>query len=93
MAPAARDPADGASFGRYFPVSTPSASGDQTIWLKPFASHSGKASRFDARHSVEYCGCDVAKRATSVTAKAASICSGVHSEMPIARTLPAAPHR
>ena len=41
----ARDPGGGALSGWYLPVSTPSASGDQTIWEIPCLSHRGMTSR------------------------------------------------
>ena len=49
-------PAAARSPGRYLPVSTPCASGDQTICEIPFAAQSGKTSLSGARQSIEYCG-------------------------------------
>ena len=52
----AREPAGGGAPGRYLPVSTPCASGDQTTCEIPLRSHSGITSASGARHSAEYCG-------------------------------------
>ena len=49
---AARESAGGASPGRYFPVRTPWASGDQTIWEIPFSSQSGITSSSGSRQSM-----------------------------------------
>jgi hypothetical protein len=46
----------GGAPGRYLPVSTPWASGDQTICEMPFAAQSGITSSSGSRHSSEYCG-------------------------------------
>ena len=54
----ARDPSGGGSPGLYLPVSTPCASGDQTICEIPFAAQSGITSASGTRQSIEYCGCD-----------------------------------
>ena len=53
---AARESSGGGSPGRYLPVSTPCASGDQTICEIPFAAQSGITSRSGSRQSSEYCG-------------------------------------
>src|ERR1700728_3707849 len=42
--------------GLYLPVSTPCASGDQTICEMPLAEHSGNTSASGACHSMEYWG-------------------------------------
>ena len=49
-------PAGGGSPGLYLPVSTPCASGDQTICEIPLAAHSGITSCSGTRQSIEYCG-------------------------------------
>ena len=51
-----RLPAGGGSPGLYLPVSTPCASGDQTICEIPCCAQSGMTSRSGPRHSIEYCG-------------------------------------
>ena len=79
---AARESAGGSSPGRYLPVSTPWASGDQTICEIPFAALSGKTSASGACQSIEYCGCEETKRSGPAISSAASICSGVHSLKP-----------
>ena len=53
---AARESRGGGSPGRYLPVSTPCASGDQTIWEIPSRAHSGITSASGPRHRIEYCG-------------------------------------
>ena len=52
----AREPAGGGWPGRYLPVSTPCAIGDQTIWPMPSSSQVGTTSASMTRHSIEYCG-------------------------------------
>ena len=80
---AARESAGGASPGWYLPVSTPSASGDQTICLMPWALRRARtASASGARQSIEYCGWELTNGAAPATARPASICSGVHSLKP-----------
>ena len=59
---AARESLGGVSPRRYLPVSTPWASGDQTICEIPLASHSGNTSASGACHSIEYCGCEETNR-------------------------------
>jgi hypothetical protein len=51
---AARELGGGACPGRYLPVSTPWASGDQTIWEMPLAAHNPNSSASGARQSIEY---------------------------------------
>nr|WP_035126082.1 hypothetical protein [Conexibacter woesei] len=72
----------------YLPVSTPSASGDHTTCEMPFSSHNGKTSRSGPRHSALYCGCEDTNLTAPSTSRPAWICSGSHSEKPIARALP-----
>ncbi len=79
---AARESAGGASPGLYLPVSTPWASGDQTICEIPLAALSGKTSTSGACQSIEYCGCEETKRSGPAISSAASICSVVHSLKP-----------
>src|SRR3954454_716516 len=55
---AARESSVGASPGLYLPVSTPCASGDQTIWEMPCSSQKGISSASGARQIIEYCGWD-----------------------------------
>ena len=52
----AREPAGGGSPGRYLPVSTPCAIGDQTICETPSSRLVGTTSASITRHSMEYCG-------------------------------------
>ena len=52
----AREPVGGAAPGRYLPVSTPWAIGDQTIWPMPSRSHSGMTSDSMTRQIMLYCG-------------------------------------
>jgi hypothetical protein len=85
-----RVPAGGRSPGRYLPVRTPWARGDQTICEMPFAAHRGKTSRSGARWSNEYCGCEETNFTFGgESASEARIWSGDHSEKPMARALPA----
>ncbi len=86
----ARLPSGGASPGRYFPVSTPWASGDQTIWLMPSSSHVGTTSASMTRHNSEYCGWLDTSGTLSSSASAAAerIWSAVHSDTPRYATLP-----
>ena len=86
---AARVLAGGGASGSYLPVRTPCASGDQTIWETPLAAQIGMTFFSGRRQSREYCGWLETNRSTPGMAKAASICSGDHSEKPIQRTLPA----
>ena len=55
---AARVPSSQPSPGRYFPLSTPCASGDQTIWETPSSREAGMTSRSGSRWSSEYSGCE-----------------------------------
>ncbi len=81
---AARESGGGGSPGRYLPVSTPSASGDQTICEIPCDALSGKTSSSGARQSIEYCGWEETKvMSSSAASSPASICSGVHSLKPM----------
>ena len=50
--------------GRYLPVSTPWASGDDTICVMPFASDTGITSASGLRDSAEYCGVEETNLAT-----------------------------
>ena len=62
-----------ASPGLYFPVSTPCASGDQTICDMPLALQSGMISFSGFRQSSEYCGWLETKRTTSFIAVASAM--------------------
>ena len=66
----------GSSPGWYLPVSTPWASGDQTICEIPFAAQSGNTSASGARQIALYCGCEETSFAAPATSSAAPICSG-----------------
>src|SRR5687768_11595619 len=79
----AREFRGGGRPGRYFPVNTPCASGDQTIWPMPFAAQSGITSSSGSRHSMEYCGWLLTNRSTPDIAIAAEICSAFHSLNPM----------
>jgi hypothetical protein len=91
---AARESVGAGSPGRYFPVSTPCASGDQTICEICSRSHSGISCASGARHSIEYCGWLEAQRATPGSSPAiasdSSTRSTGHSLKPMWRALPAA---
>ena len=52
----ARLPSGAGLPGWYFPLSTPCAIGDQTIWERPSSSDVGMTSASMTRHSMEYCG-------------------------------------
>ena len=54
FASVARDPSGTGRPGRYLPVSTPCATGDQTIWERPASSDAGTTSSSITRHSIEY---------------------------------------
>ena len=56
LSSAARDPSGGCSPGRYFPVNTPCAIGDQTTWEMPSSWQTGTISASITRQSIEYCG-------------------------------------
>ena len=86
---AARESAGTFSPGRYLPVSTPWASGDQTICVIPLASQTGITSASGLRQSAEYCGCEETNFATPGMSSASWIVSAGHSENPICRALPA----
>ena len=79
----ARESSGGASPGRYLPVSTPWASGDQTICEMPLRSHSGITSASGPRQSAEYCGWLDTNFATPGMSSAAWICSAGHSLKPM----------
>ncbi len=79
----ARESAGGWAPGLYLPVSTPCASGDQTICETPLAADSGMTFCSGRRCSREYCGWLETKRSTPGIAKAAAICSGDHSLKPM----------
>ncbi len=74
----------------YLPVSTPWASGDQTICEIPFSAQRGKTSASGARQIMLYWGWEETNFFAPSTSSPARICSGVHSEKPISRTLPEA---
>ena len=80
---AARESTGTSSPGRYLPVRTPSASGDQTTWEIPFSCEIGNTPSSGDCQSIEYCGWDD----TNVTSDGAAssparIWSGVHSLNP-----------
>ncbi len=52
----ARVPSGGACPGSYLPLSTPWATGDQTICETPSSSLAGTTSASMTRQSIEYCG-------------------------------------
>ena len=81
----AREPAGGAWPGRYLPVSTPWAIGDQTTCPMPSSSQVGTTSASMTRQSIEYCGwLDTSwtriRRASSCPAR---ISAAVHSDTPM----------
>ncbi len=80
---AARESDGGGAPGRYLPVSTPCASGDQTIWEICSRSHSGITSASGARQIIEYCGWLETQRSTPGSASDASIFSTGHSLKPM----------
>jgi hypothetical protein len=69
----ARESTGSGAPGRYFPVRTPCASGDQTIWETCFSRQSGMTSSSGWRQSREYCGWLETKRSFPGSAKAAAI--------------------
>ncbi len=71
--------------GRYLPVSTPCAIGDQTIWDSPSSAQVGTTSPSITRQSIEYCGWLETSGTPSSWASAwpARICSAVHSLTPM----------
>ena len=82
----ARVSAGGGEPGRYLPVRTPSASGDQTIWEISFSRQSGITSPSGARQSSEYSGCDetnFSKPRSRVSSSERWISSGVNSLKPM----------
>jgi hypothetical protein len=85
---AARESGGGCSPGLYLPVSTPCASGDHTICEMPCFLQKRMSSASGARQSMLYCGCDDTHLRVPGTSRPAWICSTVHSEKPISRTLP-----
>jgi len=66
----------------YFPVNAPWARGDHTIWLIPSRSHTSRISGSILRYRIEYSGWLDTNRSTPGMARAASICSAVHSLNP-----------
>ena len=74
--------AGGGSPGAYLPVSTPCASGDQTICEMPFAAQSGITSRSGPRQSIEYCGWLETNFSTPGRSSASWIFSAGHSLKP-----------
>ena len=81
----ARDPAGGAWPGLYLPVSTPCATGDQTICDTPSSADVGTTSPSMTRHSAEYCGWFEMSWKPRSCARAcpARIWSAVHSLTPM----------
>jgi hypothetical protein len=71
------------------PVSTPWASGDQTICEIPCSLQNGISSASGARQIMLYCGWEETNFFVLGTSSEASVCSIVHSLKPISRTLPA----
>src|SRR3954451_5434592 len=70
------------------PVSTPWASGENTIWPMPSLSHNGKTLPSGRRHSIEYIGWLDVNRSTPGSSAVAWIWEGVHSLNPMYRALP-----
>jgi hypothetical protein len=79
----ARDPVGTLAPGRYFPVSTPCARGDQTIWEMPFLAQKGMIPSSGRRHSSEYCGWLETKRSVFSMANVLAICRVDHSLNPM----------
>jgi hypothetical protein len=79
----ARVPSGGGAPGAYFPVSTPCASGDQTIWDMPLAAQTGITSSSGSRQSSEYWGWLETNFSTPAISSAAWILSAGHSEKPM----------
>ena len=82
----ALDPAGTGCPGRYLPVSTPWAIGDQTICEMPFAWEVGITSGSMTLQSIEYWGWFETMRSKFISlaiSTAAWICSAFHSETPI----------
>ena len=79
----ARESAGGCSPGLYLPVSTPCASGDQTICEIPLRSHSGISSASGPRQSAEYCGWLDTNFATPGSSSASRTRSTGHSLKPM----------
>jgi hypothetical protein len=87
----AREPGGGALPGRYLPVSTPWAIGENTICPMPSFSHSGITSDSMTRQIMLYCGwLDTmrSKPISSAIRSAAAISSARHSDTPTYSTLP-----
>ena len=82
-ASAARLLAGMGEFGRYFPLSTPCASGDQTTCEIPALADKASKPFSGSRCNREYCGWLETKRTTFLSCSAASIRSSGHSEKPI----------
>ena len=87
----ARLPAGSSPPGRYLPVSTPCAIGDQTTCEMPSSSDVGTTSPSITRQSAEYSGwfeisCTPSSFASAAPARS---WSAVHSETPMYSTLPA----
>src|ERR1700681_4744577 len=86
---AIRESEGGALPGAYLPVSTPCASGDQTIWEIPFAAQRGITSPSGLRQSIEYCGCEETNFSTrGARSSAAWIWPAFHSEKALGRGVP-----
>jgi hypothetical protein len=81
----AREPAGGGWPGRYLPVSTPCASGDQTTCPMPSSRDAGTTSASITRYSAEYCGWLETSWIFSSRASpcAARISDAFHSETPM----------
>ena len=70
-------------------MSTPWASGDQTICEIPCSLQNGISSASGARQIMLYCGCEETHFRAPGTSIPAWICSTVHSLKPSSRTFPA----
>ena len=81
----AREPSGTGAPGRYLPVSTPCATGDQTICDSPSSREAGTTSSSMTRHSIEYCGWfEMSWKPSSRASLApARICSAFHSLTPM----------
>ncbi len=81
----AREPSGGCWPGRYLPLSTPWAIGDQTIWETPSSRLVGTTSSSMTRQSIEYCGwLEMSwKPISRLSCTPARICSAVHSLTPM----------
>jgi hypothetical protein len=81
----ARESFGGGSPGRYLPVSTPWATGDQQIWDTPSSVDVGTTHSSMTRYSIEYCGWFETSWKPRSFARAwpARICAASHSLTPM----------